>query len=196
MSSLSVNGARDVRWVNLGVLISTTFLSIGAFVAATTLFAWRATVPIVQVSAGLLLLWLAMRDLVGRPPFLWRQTPQRWFYEIDQQQVRGLLWGVDVGLIFTTQRTTSLGLIALLGAIMSTSVVLPSVVVAVYGVAVCLGLLVEARNQPNRNWAPEGAVHGRSRRGGSSRGLKRTEGVRRRLLSLSFVSLYALSVLV
>ena len=46
-------------------------------------------------------------DLAGRTPHVWRQVPQRLWHVLAPGQL-GLVWGADLGLLVTTQKTTSL----------------------------------------------------------------------------------------
>lgn len=57
----------------------------------------------------------AFADLIGRPPQYWRQVPQRFIHTLSPG-IRGAAWGVDLGLLVTTQKATSLLWAALAGA--------------------------------------------------------------------------------
>jgi hypothetical protein len=46
-------------------------------------------------------------DLAGRTPHVWRQVPQRLWHVLAPGRL-GLVWGADLGLLVTTQKTTSL----------------------------------------------------------------------------------------
>jgi hypothetical protein len=60
---------------------------------------------------------LAVADVRNRTPHVWRQVPQRFAHELGHLPGRlGLIWAVDLGLLVTTQKTTSLLWIALAGA--------------------------------------------------------------------------------
>ncbi|HEX6681434.1 MAG TPA: hypothetical protein VF062_01470 [Candidatus Limnocylindrales bacterium] len=62
---------------------------------------------------------LAVADLLNRTPHVWRQVPQRFARELNDQPGRlGFIWAVDLGLMVTTQKTTSLLWIALAGAVL------------------------------------------------------------------------------
>jgi hypothetical protein len=77
------------------------------------------------VRAGVLValvVGLAVADLANRTPHVWRQVPQRFARELNDQPGRlGFIWAVDLGLLVTTQKTTSLLWIGLAGAILSGS---------------------------------------------------------------------------
>src|SRR5690349_781565 len=47
---------------------------------------------------------LALADLLNRTPHVWRQVPQRFARELNDQPGRlGFIWAVDLGLLITTQ---------------------------------------------------------------------------------------------
>ncbi len=50
---------------------------------------------------------LGTADLLQRTPQMWRQVPQR-LVRMLSPGFLGLVWGFDLGLLFTTQKTTSL----------------------------------------------------------------------------------------
>ncbi len=58
------------------------------------------------ITVGILLL-LGMADTYGRTPHIWRQVPQALIRVLRPGRL-GLRWGVDLGLLVTTQKTTSL----------------------------------------------------------------------------------------
>lgn len=59
------------------------------------------------VALGLLLVLLGIADYGGRTPCIRRQVPQRRVNEINPV-VLGMAWGLDLGLLFTTRKSTSL----------------------------------------------------------------------------------------
>lgn len=54
-----------------------------------------------------LTLAFAVADLTGRTPHVWRQVPQRLVRSLPPG-ILGLVWGFDLGLLVTTQKTSSL----------------------------------------------------------------------------------------
>jgi hypothetical protein len=50
---------------------------------------------------------LALADLTGRTPHVWRQVPQSLVRSLPPGAL-GLTWGFDLGLLVTTQKTSSL----------------------------------------------------------------------------------------
>ena len=64
--------------------------------------------PIVrQMALIVLLLGLGAADLLNRTPHIWRQVPQRFAYTLAPGRL-GFVWALDLGLLVTTQKTTSL----------------------------------------------------------------------------------------
>lgn len=80
-----------------------------------------------------LVLGLATADLLNRTPHVWRQVPQRFARDLNAQPGRlGLIWAFDLGLLVTTQKTTSLLWIALAGVVLTGA---PAAVVPVLATA-------------------------------------------------------------
>ena len=64
----------------------------------------------VPVRVGLLVVLavaLGVADLTGRTPHVWRQVPQKLVRTLPPGTL-GLTWGFDLGLLVTTQKTSSL----------------------------------------------------------------------------------------
>ena len=109
-----------------------------ALLAGPLLLLSAAVRPVPQpVRTGSLLILvtlLAVADLLNRTPHVWRQVPQRFARDLDHQPGRlGLIWAIDLGLLVTTQKTTSLLWMALAGAVLlgpPTTVVLTLAVTA------------------------------------------------------------------
>ncbi len=59
------------------------------------------------VLAGVLGLGFGIADLLDRTPHVWRQVPKR-FIGMLSPGTLGTVWGFDLGLLVTTQKTTSL----------------------------------------------------------------------------------------
>ncbi|MES9542603.1 hypothetical protein [Actinomadura sp. NPDC000600] len=49
----------------------------------------------------------AVADMLNRTPHVWRQVPQELVHRLPPGTL-GVTWGFDLGLLFTTQKTTSL----------------------------------------------------------------------------------------
>lgn len=63
----------------------------------------RARLLVLAAACGL----FALADLASRTPHVWRQVPQR-LQDVLPPGALGAAWGFDLGLLVTTQKTTSL----------------------------------------------------------------------------------------
>jgi hypothetical protein len=128
---------------------------LGGFAAGTAAATAVLSIPLLLLTAGaaaidakvrgialiLLLLGLGTADLVNRTPHVWRQVPQRFARTLAPGRL-GFVWALDLGLLVTTQKTTSLlwiGLGALVLAGASFPVLLAVLLVsAVFAIGVAL----------------------------------------------------------
>ncbi|WP_163509069.1 hypothetical protein [Fodinicola acaciae] len=88
--------------VGTGLAAVALLAGVSLMSSAYALISPRLGYGIVAVAVGTLL----VLDIFGRTPHLDRQTPQR--LAVLPAPVRGLLWGLDIGLLFTTIKVTSL----------------------------------------------------------------------------------------
>jgi hypothetical protein len=100
-----------VGGVAAGVLLSVPAYLVGSGLHAILPERWR----IVFLAAVLAVLGGA--DLLRRTPHVWRQVPQRFIWKLPPGHL-GLAWGFDMGLLFTTQKTTSLVWVAIAAVIL------------------------------------------------------------------------------
>ena len=89
----------------------------------------------VGVLAGVCVL-LGSADLAQRTPHVWRQVPQGLWNRLPPGTL-GVTWGFDLGLLFTTQKTTSLIWVA----VAAVTLTQPSLAVAVL-TAISVGSMV------------------------------------------------------
>jgi hypothetical protein len=131
-------GVRFLAGLAVGGAAGGAALAVVAFLAASLL----------GVLDDALRLWLfvpvavvlAVLDLTNRTPHVWRQVPQQLVNTLPPGTL-GLVWGFDLGLLFTTQKVASLIWVALAGVIL----VEPTLVwVVLVGVAVIASLAVIA----------------------------------------------------
>jgi hypothetical protein len=123
-----------VGGVAAGIILSVPAYLVGTIVHEFVPERWRLV-----VLAGLLA-GLGVADLLRRTPHVWRQVPQRLVWTLPPGTL-GLAWGFDLGLLFTTQKTTSLVWVAmaavvLLGPSLSAVVLVSIAVVASLAIAV------------------------------------------------------------
>lgn len=96
----------------------------------------------VAAGIGLVGIFLAAADLgLGpiRTPSLRRQTPSWWLQVLGPRRT-WLLWGIDLGLGFSTIRVSSLFWLVALAAVFLIPPIAAPVVLAAYGLALALGL--------------------------------------------------------
>lgn len=99
-------GVRFLVGLVLGSMIAGTVLAL-ALVVTGGAFGSLLGQPIREVVAALALVALGVLDFLDRTPHIWRQVPQRFVRVLPAGQL-GVIWGVDLGMLFTTQKTTSL----------------------------------------------------------------------------------------
>jgi hypothetical protein len=111
---------RFIAGYSLGLVAGGAVIALLAAVVAEALgsalpLRWR------EVAAGALLLGVGVADVLNRTPHVMRQVPQDYARALEPGW-RGLLWGADLGLLFTTQKTTSL----IWGALVATVLLNPA----------------------------------------------------------------------
>jgi len=84
-----------------GVLLAMLAYGAGSAIATYVPAPWR-TVALVSV-----LVVFGVLDALGRTPHMMRQVPQAYARSIEPGW-RGVIWGFDLALLFTSQKTTSL----------------------------------------------------------------------------------------
>jgi hypothetical protein len=105
---------------------------------------------------------LAVADLRQRTPHVWRQVPQSLWSRLSPGSL-GLTWGFDLGLLFTTQKTTSLIWMALAALVL----LQPSLAgVALIGISVLAVLAVAiasvgggAERRVDPKWSTKWVTH-------------------------------------
>lgn len=158
-------GARFLTGLLAGGLLASLLLALvvdtlGGAVALLLPDAWR------RAAAVLLLLALAAADLADRTPHVWRQVPQALVRSLPPGRL-GLVWGFDLSLLFTTQKSTSLTWAGLVGTLLlapqAAWVVLPAMTLT--GLLAITGRSVHyARSGPARRGDRGRPWHARLRR--------------------------------
>jgi hypothetical protein len=87
--------------LSAGLMVGTVAFLLGTLVEAILPERWR-----LAVLAAICLI-LAVLDVRGRTPHLWRQVPQKLVRSLPPGFL-GVVWGFDIGLLFTTQKVSSL----------------------------------------------------------------------------------------
>lgn len=110
-------GARFLTGLAVGGIAAGLLLSIPVYLAGRLL---EAVVPATGRTAGLVAvcLVLGIADVRNRTPHPWRQVPQALVRRFPPGTL-GLTWGFDLGLLVTTQKTTSLIWVAIAAAVLT-----------------------------------------------------------------------------
>lgn len=112
-----VQGARFLTGLLIGGLTASGLLATLVFGLGSAV---GAVVPrpgrIAMLAAVLAVLGIA--DLANRTPHVWRQVPQALVRSLPPGRL-GLVWGFDLSLLFTTQKSTSLVWATLAGVVLT-----------------------------------------------------------------------------
>lgn len=130
---LLAESARDatrflLALVIAGVAGSAVLALVGVALSMALLAGLQLGVRMMCLAAWAVLLGVA--DLSNRTPQLFRQVPQRLVRELRPGML-GAVWGFDLGLIVTTKKVTSLGWLAIGGAILLSPALVPVCVIAI-----------------------------------------------------------------
>lgn len=122
------DGVRFLLGLTAGALVAALVVSILAYVAGSAAVLVvpeeGRTLALATVCAG-----LGTADLLDRTPHVWRQVPQSLIRVLPAGRL-GTVWGFDIGLLFTTQKVTSLMWAALLAAMLLRPTSAPALLVA------------------------------------------------------------------
>jgi hypothetical protein len=106
-------GIRFLFGLLIGGAVASTLLA-GLLFGVGTVTQWLIPRHGLLVLAAAVLLLLGAADLADRTPHVWRQVPQRYVRLLPPGRL-GTVWGFDLALLFTTQKSTSLPWAALAG---------------------------------------------------------------------------------
>lgn len=130
-------GRRFLVGLAVGGAAGGTVLAVVAYLVASLLSAGLAEQVRLWIFAVVCVV-LAAADLANRTPHVWRQVPQQLVNTLPPGAL-GLVWGFDLGLLFTTQKVASLIWVA----VAAVTLVQPALVwVVLVGVAVLASLTV------------------------------------------------------
>src|SRR5258706_7845760 len=102
----TAQGTRFLLGLLVGELLASSLLAVAAYLVGTVV-GFVAPLPLREVLTAVIVLGLGVADLMNRPPHIWRQVPQGFVRTMPPGRL-GLVWGFDLGLLFTTQKSTSL----------------------------------------------------------------------------------------
>jgi hypothetical protein len=89
----------------VGGVVGATILALPLYLAGRMLGALPGWASL--TTAVVLFVVLGVADLRQRTPHVWRQVPQSLWHRLTPGWL-GVVWGFDLALLFTTQKTTSL----------------------------------------------------------------------------------------
>lgn len=140
------NGIRFLAGYALGRGVSAVALY--AVLMVIIEFLGLVTSQTMRIALALILLpLLGFADLVNRVPQTCRQTPQR-FSQIVTPGWRGFFYGIDIGLLVTTRKVTSLTWAALLGVLLVSPGAVPLLLATLFAIDVCVVVLGSAWGRP------------------------------------------------
>jgi hypothetical protein len=139
-------GIRLLAGLVAGEVAAAVLLAVPGYllaIAAHAAFSTRVRLWVVAVACVV----FAVADLANRTPHVWRQVPQSFIRQLPPG-LRGIAWGFDLGLLFSTQKVASLVWLGILAAILILS---PGMAAAVIiGIAVLSGMAIVALSVPHR----------------------------------------------
>jgi len=99
-------GARFLSGLLVGGLVASSFIATLMYLLGT-LASMVAPRFVLEVVTAVVIVALGIADLLNRTPHVWRQVPQAFVRSMPPGQL-GLVWGFDLALLVTTQKSTSL----------------------------------------------------------------------------------------
>lgn len=153
----TAQGTRFLLGLLVGELLASSLLAVAAYLVGTVV-AFVAPLPLREVLTAVIVLGLGVADLMNRTPHIWRQVPQGFVRTMPPGRL-GLVWGFDLGLLFTTQKSTSLTWAALAAV----TLLLPSTSWLVLGTMAVAGVVIVAIRSVNWSRRPLARVGDGSR---------------------------------
>ena len=135
-----VRGARFLLGMLVGGLLASSALTLVIAEVGRLLSVFSETDR--SVVAGGIVVGLGVADWTNHTPHVWRQVPQALVRRYSPGRL-GLVWGFDLSLLVTTQKSTSLIWAALAGVLLVDS---PATVPVVFGATVAGVLAVTSRS--------------------------------------------------
>ena len=140
-----LEGLRFLLGLATGAIVAGLVLGLAALVLGQ---AFEQVMPTaaraVLVAGGLMLLGIA--DIADRTPHVWRQVPQALVRRLSPGFL-GLSWGIDIGLLFSTQKAVSLVWGAAFGVVLLHPTAAPVLFVVVAVVSSTSIILLTAHEQ-------------------------------------------------
>jgi hypothetical protein len=99
-------GGRFLAGLAVGGIGAGLVLAVPVYLAGS-LLGDAVPLPVRLLLLGALAVGFGLADLADRTPHIWRQVPQRLVRSLPAGTL-GLVWGFDLGLLFTTQKVVSM----------------------------------------------------------------------------------------
>jgi hypothetical protein len=99
-------GTRFLSGLLVGGLVASSFMATLMYLVGT-LASMVAPQAVREIVVAVVIVALGIADMLNRTPHVWRQVPQAFVRSMKPGQL-GLVWGFDLGLLVTTQKSTSL----------------------------------------------------------------------------------------
>jgi hypothetical protein len=133
------SGARFLSGLAAGGIFAGLVLAIPVYLAGHLAERFVPTSARIVALIGLTFA-LALADLTGHTPHVWRQVPQRLVRSLPPGTL-GLTWGFDLGLLVTTQKTSSLLWLSIAAVTLLDPGLAPGALVA-FSLAATAGVLI------------------------------------------------------
>lgn len=160
-----LQGSRFLAGLLIGELAGSALLATALF-GVGSLLAWLVPLQGRIWMAAAVVLAFGLLDIFDRTPHIWRQVPQKYVRSLQPGRL-GLVWGFDLSLLVTTQKSTSLTWAALAGVtLLAPSATWPVVIaMAVVGVlAIAIRSVVFWLTKPSWRGDRGRAWHGHVRK--------------------------------
>ncbi|GLY84206.1 hypothetical protein [Actinoallomurus iriomotensis] len=133
------DGIRFLAGLTVGGMVSGLLLSLVVVLLGGLAHAALPEQARVALLAGVCAI-LGIADLADRTPHPWRQVPQKLIHRLSPG-MRGVTWGVDLGLLVTTQKVASLVWATIAAMVLLDPLAAPPLLVAM-AIVSCLSVAV------------------------------------------------------
>jgi len=155
-------GVRFLVGLTVGSVIGAAILALPVYLVGTMVRALPKPASLAVFVVACVALGVA--DLKRRTPHVWRQVPQSLWHKLSPGWL-GVVWGTDLGLLFTTQKTTSLIWVALAAVMFlqpaAAVAVLPAIAMAASLAVVLATVMPGAEDRARVRWSGPWVVKAR-----------------------------------
>ncbi|TAN32070.1 hypothetical protein EPN29_10120 [bacterium] len=144
LKAFPARGVRFVTGLLVGGVAAGLLLSLAVYLIGSSAVALLPSRNRLLIVAGIAMT-LGIADVIGRTPSINRQVPQRMVRSVPAGFL-GLTYGFDLGLLFTTQKTTSLIWLAIAMALLlepaSSPLILLAIALGAAGIVVLVSFIL------------------------------------------------------